>query len=266
MEPEAFIAEVYGRISRRRPPSARVRSWAEMANDPMVVQSAFEMAPLLPEDKDAAILDVGFGRGWFVAACVSLGYRNITAAEFGVENYAHMREWSPGIKLQNVDTYIAGFLAERPGVFEFIHLSHLIEHIPKYTLLHFVDSLFVALKSGKGDAGGGGTLFIRTPNMEGPCATSSYFVTLGHEYGFAGSNLVSLLDICNFDDIRFHQFRPHQRSVKQRFGDVIRAPFLQWNAVKHRLFGVNEGAQWGMELIVSAKRGDRTSLLDERCR
>lgn len=156
MEPEAFIAEVYGRISRRRPPSARVRSWAEMANDPMVVQSAFEMAPLLPEDKDAAILDVGFGRGWFVAACVSLGYRNITAAEFGVENYAHMREWSPGIKLQNVDTYIAGFLAERPGVFEFIHLSHLIEHIPKYTLLHFVDSLFVALKSGKGDAGGGG--------------------------------------------------------------------------------------------------------------
>ena len=157
------------------------------------------------------------------------------------------------------------FLTGRPEAFEFIHLSHLIEHIPKYGLLYFVDSLFVALRSGSGGAGGG-TLFIRTPNMEGPCATSSYFVTLGHEYGFAGSNLVSLLDICNFDDIRFHQFRPYRPSVKQRLGDVIRAPFLQWNAWKHRLFGVNEGAQWGMELIVSGRRGERPPLLDERCK
>jgi len=253
------VAEVYRRMAQRRPPSARVRPWAEMAEDPMVLQSAFEMAPLLPANRDAALLDVGFGRGWFMAACVKLGYQNIAGAEFGVDAQSAMREWSPAISLFDVAPSVADFLVRHPAEFDFIHLSHVIEHIPKYSLLYHVDAMFAALKPG-------GTLFLRTPNMEGPCATSSYFVTLGHEYGFAGSNLVSLLDMCNFDDIRFHQFRPRRQSLKQRLGDAARAPVLRWNAWKHRLFGVNEGAQWGTELIVSARRGNLPSLLDERCR
>lgn len=259
MEPNAFIAEVYTRMSRRRPPAQRAKSWVEMADDPMVLQAAFEMEPLLPRDKGASILDIGFGRGWFVAACIRLGYQNITAAEFNVESFAHMREWSPALRLQNVETSMANFLAARPAEFDFIHLSHVIEHVPKYSLLHVTDSLYAALSPG-------GVLFLRTPNMEGPCASSSLFVTLGHEYGFAGSNLVSLLDICNFDDVRFHRFGPRERSLKQLAGELLRWPILRWNATKHRLFGVNEGAQWGTELVVSARRGALPSLLDDRCR
>ena len=30
---------------------------------------------------------------------------------------------------------------------------------------------------------------LRTPNMEGPCANFSLYVSLAHEYGFCGSNL-----------------------------------------------------------------------------
>ena len=57
--------------------------------------------------------------------------------------------------------------------------------------------------------------------MEGPCATSSLYVTLAHEYGFSGSNLKSLLDICGFDDIRIHSAAIYGSTFRQRLGRIL---------------------------------------------
>ena len=105
---------------------------------------------------------------------------------------------------------------------------------------------------------------LRTPNMEGPCANSSFYVTLAHEYGFAGSNLVSLLDIYGFDEVRLVQFPAYAPTLKQRLGDLLRWPILQQRKVRHRLFGVNEGGQFGTELIATARRGDWPPFFDRR--
>jgi hypothetical protein len=102
--------------------------------------------------------------------------------------------------------------------------------------------------------------------MEGPCSSSSLYVTLAHEYGFCGSNLHSLLYICGFDDVRFHRFAIYKPTLKQRLGAATRAPFLKFNEVRHRLFGVNRGGQFGSELVVSGKRGNTTPLLDPKYR
>jgi hypothetical protein len=83
-------------------------------------------------------------------------------------------------------------------------MSHVIEHVPKYWALRR-----------------GGSVLLRTPNMEGPCANSSMYVTLSHEYGFAGSNLISLLDICGFDDVRLLKFPQHAPSLKQRVVRIV---------------------------------------------
>jgi 2-polyprenyl-3-methyl-5-hydroxy-6-metoxy-1,4-benzoquinol methylase len=107
-----------------------------------------------------------------------------------------------GAILHKITTNIGDFLADQAEQYAFIHMSHVIEHISKYSLLWVVDGLFFALQHN-------GTLFLRTPNMEGPAANSAYYVTLAHEYGFAGSNLESLLAICGFDDVVFH-LRPHR--------------------------------------------------------
>jgi SAM-dependent methyltransferase len=141
--------------------------------------------------------------------------------------------------------------------FDLIHMSHVIEHIPKYSLLYVVDALYWALKPG-------GVLLLRTPNMEGPCATSSLYVTLAHEYGFAGSNLNSLLNICNFEEILFHNFEIYRPTLKQRAGELLRSGLIRWNAVRHRLFGVNYGRQFGAELVISAKRGVLPPLFDAK--
>lgn len=76
--------------------------------------------------------------------------------------------------------------------------------------------------------------------MEGPCANSSYYVTLAHEYGFSGSNLRSLLSIGGFDDIRLHLPAP-PAGLRQQLGRLMRRPYIWESRIRNRLFGVNHG-------------------------
>jgi len=258
MEPHAFVAEVYRRMSARLAAERPSPSWDQIKNDAMVLQAMVQCKALLPADKTAAILDVGFGGGWFIAACINLGYTNISGAEFGIEHKQYMKQWSPAVvALHEIENNIGDSLVNLAKQYDFIHLSHVIEHMPKYSLLYIGDSLYSALKPE-------GTLLLRTPNMEGPCANSSYYVTLAHEYGFSGSNLSSLLSLCNFDDIHVFEFSPQIRSGKQLVGQLLRWPMLCWNAFRHRLFGVNFGGVFGSELIATAKRRHRPPLLNPR--
>jgi 2-polyprenyl-3-methyl-5-hydroxy-6-metoxy-1,4-benzoquinol methylase len=251
MEPNAFVAEVYRRMS--------LRSMASPATPPSVdriVEVAREYEPHLPVSKDAAILDIGYGDGWFMAACLKLGYRNVSGAEFNPDAKPYLRNW--GVELHRIHKDIGEFLMTQTECYDFIHLSHVIEHIPKYSLLWVVDALYLALRPN-------GKIFLRTPNMEGPASDSCYYVTLGHEYGFSGSNLKSLLSICGFDEIRFVQPQRGQ-TTKQRFGALLRWPYLANSRAKHRLFGVNHGRQFGSELVVKAIRKDFPPLMNESYR
>jgi 2-polyprenyl-3-methyl-5-hydroxy-6-metoxy-1,4-benzoquinol methylase len=258
MDSHAFIAEVYRRMSLRHATDGRRPSWSETEKDATVMAATSQYAPYLPKDKDARILDIGFGSGWFLAACLKLDYRNLSGADFGIARKNYVREWAPDrITLHEIQDNIGEFLSDKKEQYDFIHMSHVIEHIPKYSLLWVVDALYWALKRG-------GTLLLRTPNMEGPCANSSYYVTLAHEYGFAGSNLESLLDICGFDDVRLVNFPDYTPTLKQRFGNLARWPIVKQTEIRHRLFGVNQGGQFGSELIATARRGDFPPYFDRR--
>lgn len=258
MEPNAFVAEVYRRMSLRHRSQREHFSYADILEDSRVVQAAFEYAPLLPSDKGAPILDIGFGQGWFLAACLKLGYKNLSGADFAVKNKEYVRSWRPdSITLHEIEQDIGSFLATRPEQYSFIHMSHVIEHIPKYSLLWVVDNIYRSLQQG-------GTLCLRTPNMEGPTANSSLYVTLTHEYGFSGSNLASLLDICGFDEVRLHPPRIKRPSLKQRAGELLRGIFLLESRIRHWLFGVNYGGQFGSELVVTAKRNSWPPFFDPK--
>jgi SAM-dependent methyltransferase len=251
MDPHLFVAEIYRRMALRTGDTRRVPPTRERIDE-----VAGEYRSFLPRDKDAAILDIGFGDGWFMAACLKLGYTNVAGAEYAPENKPYLKDWN--VRLFKIETEIGEFLANHPAEYDFIHISHVIEHIPKYSLLWIADALYQALKKG-------GTLFLRTPNMEGPCANSSYYVTLAHEYGFSGSNLISLLSICGFDDIRLHA-PDVSRGFRQRLGVLARWPYIQHSRIRNRLFGVNSGGQFGAELVATARRGDFPCLFDQKYR
>jgi hypothetical protein len=90
------------------------------------------------------------------------------------------------------------------------------------------------------------------------------YVTLAHEYGFCGSNLKSLLDICCFDEIQFHDPEVPHPTLRQRVGTFLRWPYLQENRFRHRLFGVNVGGQFGSDLMVTARRGNLPPLFSTK--
>ena len=195
-----------------------------------------------------------------MAACLRLGYTNISGADFLIKNKAYVQAWQPDfITLHEIEQDIGTFLAGRPEQYDFVHMSHVIEHIPKYSLLWVVDALYRSLRPG-------GVLCLRTPNMEGPTPNSSMYVTLAHEYGFCGSNLCSLLEVCGFDDIHFHSVRPAHPTLKQRIGLLARQPFLLGSRIRHRLFGVNLGGQFDTELVITAKRNSWPPFFDPKYR
>jgi|GEM_PF-1516879 2-polyprenyl-3-methyl-5-hydroxy-6-metoxy-1,4-benzoquinol methylase len=261
MEPNAFVAEVYRRMSVRNE-KAIEECFSENIDtklkSPTVLDAIHSYKHVLPKKKDVRVLDIGFGDGWFIAALVKLGYQNIEGADFGASEKQGLLNWSPCVKkIHNIDLSIAEFLKNKADHYDFIHLSHVIEHIPKHSLLYIMDALYLALKSN-------GMLLMRTPNMEGPCANSCLFVTLGHEYGFTGSNLCSLMDLTGFDNVQLHKLKIFNPSIKQRLGSVARAPFIAFNALKHRFFGVNHGGFFGIELMVSGNKGDCPPFFNER--
>ena len=80
MDPHTFVGEVYRRMSLRGAEAAALPPTPER-----VEEVASEYRSYLPHGKSAAILDIGFGDGWFIAACLKLGYVNISGAEFAPE-------------------------------------------------------------------------------------------------------------------------------------------------------------------------------------
>lgn len=66
-----------------------------MENEPTVVAAAHQYEPYLPPDRSSPILDIGFGSGGFVAACLKLGYERIYGADFGICHKQNVRDWAP---------------------------------------------------------------------------------------------------------------------------------------------------------------------------
>ncbi|SVB72272.1 uncharacterized protein METZ01_LOCUS225126 [marine metagenome] len=223
-----------------------------------VKNSVKEYQKVLPQNKDKKILDIGFGMGQFSAACIHLGYENIHCADFGAKyKLLKVCKEFPQIKgVHDIESTIGDFLGDSDEKFDFIHLSHVIEHIPKHSLLYLVDSIYKSLHRD-------GIFFARTPNMLGPIARYSLFCTLGHEYGFTEENLSSLLKICGFEMIQFYKFRQDQ-SLKQKSANILRKLFYLRENLKYRLFLGTYPQEIGNELVVSGTRKDKPELFDKK--
>jgi cyclopropane fatty-acyl-phospholipid synthase-like methyltransferase len=213
---------------------------------------------VLPKDKNAKILDIGFGSGWFMATCIRMGYTNIYGADFfAKEKSKKITDSCESIKeIFNIEKNIGDFLLKINQKFDYIHMSHVIEHIPKYSLFYHLDAIYRSLEKE-------GILLLRTPNMESPAAMSSLFVTLTHEYGFSDNNLYTLLYICGFDEICFHKMNK-VTNIKQLLGKYLRKPFLFYLKIKNRLFGVNHFGQYDSELTVTARKKDHPGFFNKK--
>jgi 2-polyprenyl-3-methyl-5-hydroxy-6-metoxy-1,4-benzoquinol methylase len=206
---------------------------------------------ILPSDKSIKILDIGVGNGWFASICHELGFQNIELADFGCKNkFAAIKNGLDQIiDLHDIETSLVDCLKEEKfiGKYDFIHMSHVLEHIPKYELIKLMDALNQSLVPN-------GTLFIRVPNLLGPVPFYYRYNTAGHEYGFVPSNLKQMCLVSNFNNIKFHEFDVPAKNITQILGGALRNMYLLNAKIKYRLFEGVMPECVKPELIISAQK------------
>ena len=123
---------------------------------------------ILPEDKDAKIIDAACGTGHFLYFLQKEGYTNTLgidlseeqlemAAKMGVEN------------LQKADLF--EYLPQHPQNFDMIAANDIIEHLKKDEVLKLLDLIYQSLKPG-------GQALIATLNTQSLFGTQHFFVIL----------------------------------------------------------------------------------------
>ena len=234
MEPNYFLSNLYDRLDKQNPyyNKGSINS-KDFLRHNFIKKNIDQYKMILPKDKNIKILDIGVGRGWFAAICILLGYKNIYLADFrcGEKFFDIKNEFKEIKQTYDIKTSVIDTFADRSfnNRFDFIHLSHVIEHIPKYELILTMDALYKMLAFN-------GQLMLRTPNLLGPNAFNSLFYVMGHEYGFIPSNLRQLYKVTNFENITVHKFKYKNSNLLQLLGEIIRKIYLLNAKIKFRIF------------------------------
>ena len=229
-----FLSELYSRLDAGNPLYNKGQIHLENFTENEIANHYInQYSSVLPANKNVKILDIGVGEGWFASICYKLGYQHIELADFGCKSkFSKIKENLDEVQaLHDIETSIKDMLQQGKFVdqYDFIHMSHVIEHIPKYDLIATMDVLNNALRRQ-------GQLFIRTPNLLGPIPFNSLYCTAGHEYGFVPSNLHQFFQISNFENMKIHDLEIPPRGFSQKIGHALRKLYMLNEKIKYRVF------------------------------
>jgi SAM-dependent methyltransferase len=152
------------------------------------------LLPRLPRERDAAILDLGCGRGDFLRFLRDSGYTGLTGVDLCEE---HVRSCAgSGLDVSLGDNLC--FLEEHRERFDCVTLNHVLEHYDKDEGLSLLEAVLGSLRPG-------GRIIVVCPNMGNPfTAGRGRYADLTHETGYAGESLRFILQLAGFGSISLH--------------------------------------------------------------
>ena len=203
------------------------------------------LSEILPTNKNIKILDIGCGHGLYMNSLKNIGYENILGVDINKEAIEYCKERDLNVELiENIEN----FSKNNKQKFDFIILTHVIEHIKK-------DEIIENLKYIKELLDKNGILYITTPNAQ--AQTGFYWMSedFTHEFIFttgsmnyclkaSGLNNVEFLDIYGIENLRFKILRKN----------FIRT-YRYLTSIKNRLLGIDYHKKstridtWEMKLI-----------------
>lgn len=149
-------------------------------------------------DKKAKIIDLGCGYGSFLYFLQSHHYKNVTGVDISTEEIILCKKLFKSYKFYKKDIF--DYIETTKDKFDVIYLSHVIEHIEKKQLFHFLKSIKKILNHN-------GFFIIVVPN------SSAYFNSLAirygdmtHETGFTDKSLSQILMLSGFKNIEIKNF------------------------------------------------------------
>lgn len=159
----------------------------------------------LPADRQAPVLDIGCGPGYFLYLLNHLGYTDLTGVDLSPSQIAVARHWCPGAKIIQGD--VREELARNPGRFGLIAGFDFIEHFSKDEILPLLTLVVQALRRG-------GRLILQTPNAESPWVGGVAYGDFTHEWFFTPSGLCELLSQSGLTGFAAKPCRPYVHGLK----------------------------------------------------
>lgn len=166
---------------------------------------------ILPDDKEAKIIDIACGAGHFLYFLQSQGYANASGIDLSQEQFKIAQEM--GVKnLLKADLF--EYLPEHPQSFDLIVANDIIEHLKKDEVLKFLDCIYASLKLN-------GKALLATVNAESLFGSKAMFVDFTHEQIFTPTSLSQVMRVCDFQDVVVYGEKPVIHDLKSAIRSVL---------------------------------------------
>jgi 2-polyprenyl-3-methyl-5-hydroxy-6-metoxy-1,4-benzoquinol methylase len=169
-------------------------------------QFDFNYRAYFPQDRDAAVLDIGIGRGEMLHCMKAWGYQE-QGVDISPSTVAHCARL--GLRCE-VAGDTAAWLAARPGRYRLITCLDVLEHVPRDQAIGFVAAIRAALA-------GDGVAIIQVPNLQSPFGYLHHFNDFTHVNGFVEHSLAQVLLSAGFTRFEFHGFEESGRGGTKAF-------------------------------------------------
>jgi 2-polyprenyl-3-methyl-5-hydroxy-6-metoxy-1,4-benzoquinol methylase len=151
------------------------------------------LTKVLPENKSAKILDIGCGFGQTLRALSGMGYTNIHGVDISDEAVQHCRD--SGLKVEMV-TDLASYMEENRQAYDFILMSHVLEHIEKTLIIPYVKAIKFMLKEN-------GLFMVMVPNAQSNTDCYWAYEDFTHSTLFTTGSLYFVLLAGGFKEVEF---------------------------------------------------------------
>jgi cyclopropane fatty-acyl-phospholipid synthase-like methyltransferase len=159
---------------------------------------------ILPDDKEAKIIDIACGAGHFLYFLQQEGYINTRGIDLSEEQLEVANKM--GVKnLEKADLF--EYLPKHPQSFDLVVANDIIEHLKKDEVLEFLDIIYHSLVPG-------GQLLLGTVNAQSLFGASTVFIDFTHEQGFTTGSLAQVMRVCNFKDVEVYGEKPAAHDFK----------------------------------------------------
>jgi len=148
---------------------------------------------VLPENKHTKILDIGCGYGMTMMAIKKLGFHDIKGIDLSDEALEFCK--SKGLIVTKTD--ILNFCKANNDKFDFIIMSHVLEHIEKKEIINLLSCIRTNLLSP------GGFICIMVPNAQSNTDAYWAYEDFTHHTLFTTGSLIFVLKSAGFESIKF---------------------------------------------------------------
>lgn len=181
---------------------------------------------VLGGDYSIRILDFGGGFGQMSSALRTAGYKNVELLDISPPALQHCRS----IGITCFDGAKPGFYETHQEIYDFVILSHVVEHFPKDETIAILAKIRDTLKPGGG-------IIVMVPNAQSHTGAYWAYEDFTHYTMFTSGSLYYVLRAAGFKDVEF--LDPdcldgsfgYKRFFRRILLKLYRANYIFWNKV-----------------------------------